>query len=71
MNAVFFLRLKMGRGVQVARVWCLGGRRPKAGSLPEVMIPSPGVCKKEILLREPWPYNPTAETAFQPLMWHL
>ena len=28
-----------------------------------------GVCEKAILLWKPWPSNPVAETAFQPLIW--
>ena len=29
----------------------------------------PASLKKLFLLREPWPYNPAAETALQPLIW--
>ena len=28
-----------------------------------------GACEKTLLLPEPWPSNPAAETAFEPLIW--
>ena len=30
----------------------------------------PASVKKQLLLGEPWPSNPEAETALQPLIWH-
>ena len=45
--------------------------RPAAASPPPALDAHTGVCGKTLLLRQPLPCNPAAETALQPLIWCL